>query len=114
MYVPPVKKRRLDLRNTFHKPTFQAPAFHDYHHHSHNQYAMETFHIANDAGLWSFGEDQTTVWSDTSGAAQPALEFNWGLDGPLGVSAVSSGIERLLTFRRHRTSTGILVLLWKT
>jgi hypothetical protein len=84
----PVKKRHLHLPNPVHKPTFLPPAFHDYHHHSH-QYTMESFHITDAAALWSSSEDQTTVRSETPGLAQPAFKFKWGLDDPLQVSAVS-------------------------
>src|SRR6266851_831159 len=52
---------------------------------------METFHIASDAAFLPFGEDQTAIWAETPGSSQPALEFDWNLDDPVGVSAVSLG-----------------------
>jgi hypothetical protein len=53
---------------------------------------MEAFHIANDAALWPFDEDQMTVWSEARGTAQPVPGFNLGMEGLPGVSMVSSGI----------------------
>ena len=55
---------------------------------------MDSFHIASDAALWSCGDDQTAVWSETPGSAQPEPVFNFelGLDSLFSVSTVSSGL----------------------
>jgi len=55
---------------------------------------MDPFHIASDGGLWSCGDDQTAVWSETPGFAQPdpLFGFDLGLDGQFTVSTVSSGL----------------------
>ena len=57
---------------------------------------MDSFHIASDAAFWSCGDDQTTVWSETSGSVQPAPAFGFdlGLDSQLTVSMAFLRIMR--------------------
>ncbi len=52
---------------------------------------MDSLHTTSDATFWSFGEDQTVIWSEVADSVQPALEsdFDWGLGGPVTVSTIS-------------------------
>ena len=64
---------------------------------------MDSFHIASDAAFWSCGDDQTTVWSETTGSVQPAPEFGFdlGLDSQFTVSTVSSRVGEITHVHRQ-------------